>query len=70
MANYTKLINPIHPQLQPLLDTLTKVYPTRRLLAEALGVSYPTVAHYFDGRSLPGFEVTLKMVELIEKIGD
>lgn len=48
-----------------LLTLLERKYPNKMLLAEALGVKYVTVAHYYDGRSYPSFATTLKILTLL-----
>lgn len=52
----------IHIKLQPLLVRLEAKYTSKARIAEALGLSYTTVAHWFDGRSLPNFETTLAIL--------
>lgn len=52
----------IHNKLQPLLVRLEAKYTSKARIAEALGLSYTTVAHWFDGRSLPNFETTLAIL--------
>lgn len=51
--------------LEDLLVRLSRKYPTKTLLARALGVKYVTVAHWCDGSSYPSFAVTLKMLDVL-----
>ena len=51
--------------LDDLLLRLSRKYPTKTLLARALGVKYVTVAHWCDGSSYPSFAVTLKILSLL-----
>lgn len=53
----------IHPKLLPLLKRLEAKYISKSRIATALGLSYTTIAHWFDGRSLPSFEATLRILE-------
>lgn len=48
-----------------MLAALSARFPTRALIAEALGVGYCTVAHWFDGSSLPSFGVTVRILRLL-----
>lgn len=49
----------LNHKLLPLLTRLEAKYTSKARIAEALGLSYTTVAHWFDGRSLPNFDTTL-----------
>lgn len=49
----------INPKLKKLLHKLDAKYVSKADIAKSLGLSYTTVAHWYDGRSLPNFETTL-----------
>lgn len=51
--------------LLDLLEQLEVKYPTRELIAEALGVKYITVAHWYSGHSYPSFESTIKILDTL-----
>ena len=52
-------------ELRILLHRLEQKYPTKARIAEALGLKYISIAHYYDGRSLPNFGTTIKMLRLL-----
>ena len=55
----------INPKLKYLLKRLDAKYPSKVRIAEALGLSYTTVAHWYDGRSLPNFETTMLILDAL-----
>jgi len=58
----------MNDELKVYLDRLMARLGTRALIAEKLGVKYTTVAHWFDGSSLPSFTLTLRILRYLGDI--
>ena len=62
-----KAATPPEEALRKLLHKLERYHPTKQLIAEAPGVKYVTVAHWYDGRSYPSFDITMRILEDLEQ---
>lgn len=55
----------MNTDLRTLLTLLERRYPTKSLIAEALGLKYVTVAHWYSGHSTPNFDTTFRILRLL-----